>query len=117
MRKLSDYKNEEAIDLLADILDPVTEVFADKGFTEALKVNKLSAVKYVLKNHKKGVIQILARLEDTPVEEYECSVLTMPIALMQILNDKELIDFFKSQGLEIEETSSGSAMENIEEEQ
>ena len=38
MRKLSEYKNEDALDLLADILEPVAHIFADKDFVNKLKI-------------------------------------------------------------------------------
>lgn len=116
MRKLSDYKNEEALDLLADILPPVTTIFADKAFVEHLQGNKIEAVQYVIKKHKTAVLSILARLEDVPVDEYQCTIFTLPVVLVNLLNDPDLLDFFKSQGLKINEESSGSAMENTEEE-
>lgn len=117
MKKLSEYKNEEALDLLAEIIDPVALIFADKKFVENLQKNKLSAIKYVLKEHSKSILEILASLDGVPVEEYECNVITLPITLMQVLNDEDLLDFFKSQGLKMEDESFGSATENIEGEQ
>ena len=117
MKKLSEYKNEEALDLLADIIEPVSFILADKEFVEKLRTNRISAIQHVIKEHKKGVLSILATLEGVPVEEYECTIFTLPITLINMMNDPDLLDFFKSQGLKIEEESSGSAMENTEEEQ
>lgn len=116
MKKLSEYKNEDALDLLADIIEPATYIFADSQFIVELQKNKLSAVKYVIKNHKQSVLSILASLEGVPLDEYECNIFTLPVLLIDILNDKELMDFFNSQGLKIEDESSGSVMGNIEEE-
>ena len=116
MKKLSEYKNEEALDLLADIIEPVSYILADTEFVDKLQKNRMSAIQHVIKEHKKDVLAILARLEDVPVEEYECTIFTLPVILINMLNDPDLLDFFKSQGLKIEEESSGSATENIEEE-
>ena len=113
MRKLSEYKNEEALDLLADILEPVAHIFADKDFVEQLQTNKMSAIQHVIRNHKSDVLTIMARLEGVSVDEYQCTIFTLPMALINMLNDPDLIDFFKSQGLKINEESFGSAMENI----
>ena len=109
MRKLSEYKNEEALDLLAEIIEPTAIILADKEFLNSLKINKMEAIKYIIKSHKKEVIEVLAALEGVPVKDYECTILTLPATLMQIVNDPELLDFFKSQGLEINNESSGSA--------
>lgn len=116
MKKLSEYKNEEALDLLADIFEPVTEIFADQEFANKLQQNIMMAVQHVIKAHKKSVLKILARLEGVPVEEYECTIFTLPMALLNILNDQDMLNFFASQGLKIGEESFGSATENIEEE-
>ena len=114
MKKLSEYKDEEALDLLADIIEPVAFIFSDSEFIETLQENKLAAVRYVIKNHKKDVLAILAGLEGVPVEEYHCNIFSLPITLIQLLNDRDLLDFFKAQGLKIGDESSGSSMENIE---
>lgn len=117
MKKLSEYENEEALNLLAEIIEPISSIFSDKEFVDSFKDSKLSAIKYVLKVHPKDVISILASLNGVPVEEYKCNAVTLPVMLMQVLNDKELLDFFKSQGLKMDEESFGSAMENTKEEQ
>lgn len=117
MKKLSEYKNEEALDLLAEILEPVADIFADKEFVSKLQGNRMSAIKYLIKNHKQSILSILASFEGVPLEEYQCTVFSLPIALVNLFNDPDLLDFFKSQGLRINEESSGSATENTEEEQ
>lgn len=114
MKKLSEYKNEEALDLLAEIIEPVAEIFADKEFVNNIQKNRMSAIKYLIKNHKKNILSILASMEGVPVEEYQCTIFSLPIALVNMFNDEELLDFFKSQGLKINEESSGSATESIE---
>ena len=37
MKTLSDYKDEEAIELWADLIDPLTAIFSDKEFMQGLK--------------------------------------------------------------------------------
>ncbi len=91
MKKLSEYKNEEALDLLADICDPVSDILADKDVAEALKAGKrIAAVSTAIKNHKPQILQLLARLDGVPIEEYHCNVLTLPMRLLDILNDEEV---------------------------
>lgn len=113
--RLSDYKDEEALDLLVELIEPAAEIFSDKEIAELMRNNgtPTSAVKLAIKNHKKSVIQILATLEGVPVEQYHCNIFTLPIALLDILNDKDLMNFFSSQGQTTVVNSSGSATENI----
>ena len=117
MRKLSEYKDEEALDLLADILEPAANILADKAVQEAWENgNRLKFAGTVIKKHKKEVIQILATLDGVPVTEFHCNVFTLPARIIEITNDKELLNFFTSQVQEMTESiSSGRVMENTEE--
>lgn len=117
--KLSEYKNEAALDLLVDIAEPAAEIFADKEITESLRRGdkKISVVKNAIKNHKKSVIEILAALDGIPVEEYSCNVFTLPAKLLEILNDKDLIEFFSSAVQTEGAKSSTSPTENIVDEE
>lgn len=117
MKKLSEYKDEEALDLLADLLDPVTEMALDEKFQDAMSGSRIQFVKFAIKNHKESVMQILAVLSGVPREEFHCNVLTLPMMFMEMIKDKDLMSFFKLQGLEDSENASGSATENSEEEE
>ena len=104
MRRLADYKGEEAIDLLADIIEPMAIILADKS-VRAMAENKdekvpiVKLVKPMLKNHKKELIEILARVAEMPVEEYEktISVFILPIQVMDFFNDPMVQSLFTSQ--------------------
>lgn len=96
MRKLSEIKGEEALETLAEIIEPAAEIFTDETVKKALTEgkNKLEAVKVVLKNHKKAVIAVMAALEGITVEEYQPPLLALPTMLMEVLNDPELQKLF-----------------------
>lgn len=114
--KLSEYKDEDALDVLADLVEPATEILADKEIKAASEDgNRAKAVAVAIKRHKKAVIAILAALERKPVEEFHCNVLTLPIKLIEILNDPGVMSLFTSAGQTAERTPSGSLTENIEE--
>lgn len=98
--KLSDYKNEQALDLLADIIEPSSKIFADKAVKGAFETgDKINGIKVAIKNHKHEIIEILAALDGVSVEKYECNVLTLPAKVLEILNDTALTSFFNSQRL------------------
>lgn len=99
--KISDIKNEEAIDLLIDCVDPAVNIFSDEKFREKLKKaettkGKISAAKYAIKNHKKDVIELLAVLNGQAVEEYSANVFEMMVQILEIFNDENMQDFFVS---------------------
>lgn len=93
--KLSEYKNEQALDILADILEPSAKIFSDKDVKKAFETgDKIKGIKAAIKTHKSEIIEILAVLDGVPVAEYECNVLTLPVKLLEILNDTDLMSFF-----------------------
>lgn len=98
--KLSDYKNEEALDILADIIEPASEIFSDKKIVDLLRKDEapMKAIKIAIKDHKKSVMEILAILDGVKPDEYECNVFTLPMKVLEVLNDEELLKFFTLQG-------------------
>lgn len=124
--KLSDFKGEEALDVLADIIEPLSSILGDEemrevakdGAEKGKKVPPIVYIKIALKKHKKEVIEVLARLENKPVQEYkkEVNLMTLPMALLSLVNDPEIQNLFTLQGqTEITQlASSGPAMENTE---
>ena len=119
--KLSDYKGEEALDVLADIIEPLTYIIADEEIQKLSKTPNtpmLAMVKPAIKNHKKELMIVLARLNKQTVEEYEknVSLVTLPIQVLELINDPEVQSLFRSQ-VESRVTSlasSSSATENTE---
>lgn len=113
MRNLSEYKDEEALDLLAELFEPMTSFFLDDEFVKTFDSgNRLGAVKIAIKNHKPEVMQILAAMEGVPVEEYHCNVMTLPIRLYQLITTPEIAGFFTSVKEKNSEKSSGSVTGN-----
>ena len=116
--KLSDIKGEEALDVLADIIEPCARIVADKEIANMLRANvpKIEVVKLSIKNHKKEVIEILARLDLKEPSEYEqeITLATLPVKLVEIFNDPVLLEVFQSQVQTSSETPSGLATENTE---
>lgn len=115
--KLSDYRGEEAIDLLADLLDPVSVILTDTEFRDAVgkKKTNLQIVQLLLKRHKKEVLLMMALIDQEDPETYKPSIFGLPLKLMEILNMPEMSLLFMSQGQTTESGPSGSAMESIEE--
>lgn len=119
MKRLSEYKNEAALDLLVEIMEPASELMSDKDAVALLYSKKpgdrMKGVTQMIKEHKGAVMSILAALDGVPVDQYECGFFMLPARLLEVLNDKELLSFFMEQQTQNSEKSSSSAMENIEE--
>lgn len=120
--RLSDFKGEEALDVLAEIAEPLATIIADKEIIELAKSEKkVAPIKYVkpaLKNHKKELIFILATLNRQPVKEFEkgLNLLNLPVMVVELINDPEVQNLFRSQGQNNVTLSPlfGSASENTE---
>lgn len=102
MKKFSEYKNEEAAAILADILEPASEIFSDKKFTENLQKSPMSAAKIALREHGKAVIDVLAIYDGIPREEYKVNPMEILAKFVAILNDKDLMGAFTLQEQTVE---------------
>ena len=116
--KLSDYKGEDAIELLADILEPAMEIIGDKNIEAAVKDKNMTRgalIKMILKNHKKSILEIMAYIDGEDPATYNPGVLTLPVRLLELFNDEEFMELFQSQGQKLSDLSSGPATEATQE--
>ena len=110
MRKLSEIKGEDAMDILADLIEPLAEFTQDQTFVDMVrKGDKIKAVSHAIKAHKKAVLTVMAVLEGEDPETYAPPLLRLPVMLLELFNDPELVALFPSAGTV---TSSGSATVN-----
>ena len=120
MRKLQDVKGEEALDVLADVLeyavklvqnDTIREILNKKGFRD------VEAIKVLIKEGKHEIIQIMAAIDGKPYNEFlkSLDLLTLPVMLYETFNDEALQAVFISQVQTMGVNSSGLATENTEE--
>lgn len=108
--KLSEIKNEQALEVLAEIIEPISKIAGDETIKNELKNGTTLAkqAKYILKTYKSEVMDILAALECTPRNEYTCDLVSLPVKLLELLNDADLISAFTSAAASAVQTSSGS---------
>lgn len=120
IKNLSDIKGDAALELIADLMDPVTEILSDPEVKAAYRGTKgnpgtsAKAVKVAIKNHKKSVKTILALMDEEDPATYEPTAMVIPVRLMQILDDPDLKVLFTSPDQNSEEDTSGSVSENSE---
>lgn len=111
MKKLSEYKNRDALDKLADIIEPLGELMSDPDFATALTgTNRWHAIAVAAKKHPDACLAFLAGIDGVPVDEYECGVMALPLRMMEVLSDANLYAGFTSQAEgKKRSTSSGPA--------
>jgi hypothetical protein len=122
IKNLADVKGDAALDLVADLIDPVTEIMSDpvvaaayRG-TEKEPGSKAKAIKVAIKTHKKAITTILALMDEEDPKTYEPSAMVIPVRLLQILNDPDMNSLFTLPDQSSEENTSGSASENSKDE-
>jgi hypothetical protein len=110
--KLSDFKDEKAIDVVARLLVPIGRIADNKKNAEAKDKSKLEFVSALLRNNAADVKDILAIMADVDPAEYHCTATSVLTDAMELFNDPDLMRLF---GLQSETAaSSGSASESTE---
>ena len=132
MRKLSDIHGDEAIDVVADLIEPIADLAGDKDVKalfakekpkdgESVNDYNLRRLKTIapklLKTKKAQVIEIMAIIDGKSIEDFNktVNVFTLPALLLQNLADKELVELFTSATLTESDAPSGVAQENTKE--
>lgn len=119
MKKLSDYKGDEAIELWADLLEPLTVILGDKEVQKVVSsgMPKMLIAKTILKNHNKEAVEILLRVDPTPIDGLNI-ILRLISLLSDIGSNDEIKSFFGyAEQVKEENESSGSVTENTEDEE
>lgn len=120
IKRLSDFEDEHAIDVLADLLEPATAIISNPEVAKvADKVDdgikgKMVFAKAMLKHNRDAVLEILAILSDTEANDYHCNAATVIKDLLHLLSDEELLTVFGLRQKKSDAESSGSATENTE---
>ena len=116
MTSLSEVRGEAALELLADVMEPASVILDDAEVREAFRVgkNRIRTAAIVLKRHKKEMLEILAAVNMTPVEDYRPNPYEVMRSTINVLSDPGLTDFFGSQAPKKAAGSSGPALAIIE---
>lgn len=126
--KLSQIKGDRVIEVIADIIDPISNIATDKKASELFSRAKLpegadpkefvikrikKSAPYLLKEHKADIVAILAAVAGESYEEYaeKLTIVKLLQDFTELLNDEDFKAlFFSAQSGNV----SGSASENTE---
>ena len=117
MKRLSDYKGEEAIELWADLLEPIGAIIQDAEVRKTLSSqgSAMQKVQALIKNHKGEAAQILLAIDPTPITGLNIVARLLDL-VMEIERSEEFSGFFDSAQQTTEGESSGSVTEIVKEE-
>ena len=109
--KLSDFKGEDAILVMADLLEPISKILGNKDtadfFSNATEKGSVSTIKFaqfLLKNHSTEVLEIFAILDNVDIVNdipafvvYKQSInpIVAMTNLVNLLNDEAMINLFQ----------------------
>ena len=95
MKRFSDYKGNEAIELWADLLEPITKIFQDQQIAQTVKSGKavFQIASEILKKHSKEASEILLRIDPTPLDGLNI-ILRLAELVQEISEREELKTFF-----------------------
>lgn len=116
MKKLSDFKGEEAIELWTDLLDPISVILTDDDFQKVVRSgqSRIVIAKEILKSHKKEAVEIMLRVDPEPIDGLNI-VLRLVGLLTDIGSRPEIKSFFGyGDQMKTQNESGGSPTESTE---
>lgn len=115
--RLSEIQGEEAIEVLADIIEPVSTILADEKVTKIARERKYpKAIAVAMRSYKREILDILAALNQEDPKTYKPPLLSIPKQLLDLANEPEIEELFMQQSQIKTTQPSGSVTENTEEE-
>lgn len=96
MRKLSEIKGEEALDVLAEILVQITDIVNDEEVNAGFNKNIATCVSVALSKYKTEIISIFAAINGKSVEETveEIDILSLPSYIIEIIEEPTIQRLF-----------------------
>lgn len=97
MNALFDAKNEDGLELLADLIEPIQSIALNKEVKKARDkkgATQFDLIRAIMKNCKKELITIFALLDGAEIEGYEISAADMMKKMLNLMNDPEVMGFF-----------------------
>lgn len=116
MKRLSDYKHEDAIDLWMDLLDPIGNILQNEKIKWEFKKggNRIKVAQRIINECREDAMKILLRIDPTPIDGLNIIVRLVDL-IMEFEQHPDLKDFFSSAArTQTDGESSGNATENTE---
>lgn len=98
MKKLSEFKGEEATNLIGTVLRSICNILKNKENLNAYQENGvIDLIGAALCNTPKEIIKLLAMLNEKTVEEYEVNAAVLVRDAYAMFDDPELLQLFGMQ--------------------
>lgn len=116
--KIDNLYREDAIDLLADVLESATAIMQDEEFAKLAKsgATYMELALHALRKHKKETIDLVCVINGEDKETWNFTVWDVVNTFGEIMDNPNLSKVFGFQGQNVEQDSSGSVTETTQEE-
>lgn len=115
MKKLSDFKDEQGIEVAAKVLSIIMDILANKkNIKHSGSKSPLAMFSSFMENSPAEMKRIFSVLSEKEESEYTCDGAEAMTNMLVLANDPILVGLFISQGQTGDATSSGSASANTE---
>lgn len=113
MKRLSDYQGEEAIELWADLIVPLTGILGDKKIAEVVNSGqpKLMIAREILKNHAKEAEEIMLRIDPEPLDGL--NIILRLVNLLAELGERDDIKSFFGYAGQAKTESESSGLHTV----
>ena len=112
MKRLSDFKDDEGVKIIARLLVPIGKIAQNKAFFKKADATVLEFASALLENNSKEVLEMLAILNEQDVKEYHTDGAEILVNTMVMLSDDTLMGLFGL--LKPTTASSASALSNTD---
>lgn len=107
--RLSDFKDEKGIEVVAKLLIPIGNIAANSKNAEARGKGNLAFASALLQNNQRDVMDMLAILNDKDPAEYHCTAASALVDVFSMISDPELLQLFGLQRQTLASSGSASA--------
>lgn len=111
MKRLSDFKDEQGVIVIAKLLQPLTRILQNASKLRD-KENPLALISSMLEVCPRDTMEIFAILSETPIDDYHCNGASLLADTITLASDPEFVSLFGFQSQT--QTSSGSVSETTE---
>lgn len=92
--KLSDFKGDRGLEVVGKLLIPITNIASNKEVAKASNKGLAQMLSAALLHAPKDVKEMLAILNDKPVEEYEVDGAKVLADMFAVFSDEALLQLF-----------------------
>ena len=115
MKRLSDFKGEDGVKVIARLFVPIGKIAQDKSLEKKADGTVLEFASALLESHSKEVLEMFAILNETDTADFQTDGAKVLFDTMTMLSDPSLMQLFGSlRQTTASSVSASSSMDSVE---